>query len=357
METYHFQASYLHAITRQLFMAAGTPRHIADEVAEILVKANLAGHDSHGVLRVPAYLRSIAANDLNPAAEPAITRETTNLLFVDSQNGFGHYAARQAMEWAIHKARQAEVCCVSFVNTGHIGRLGEYAEQAAQAGCIGLIAFGVGGRKRGVVAPFGGISGALMTNPIAVGVPTDDEIPFILDYATSVVAEGKLQVARSKKAKLPEGYIINKHGQPSTNPADFYDGGYLLPFGGHKGYALGMLMVLLGGLSGNFNSETGFMKGEFMQVININAFTPLEAYQRGVRALLNDIKTIPPAPDFDEVLVPGEFEHRSRVKRLVEGIELPATIYSEFQGWADKLTVPLSKEIVETSDQERYNLT
>jgi LDH2 family malate/lactate/ureidoglycolate dehydrogenase len=356
METHCFQASYLHAITRQLFMAAGAPRDIADEVAEILVKANLTGHDSHGVLRVPAYLRGIAANNLDPAAKPAILRETPNLLFVDGQNGFGHYTAKQAMAWAIEKARQTEVCCVSFINTGHIGRLGEYAEQAAQAGCIGLITFGVGGRDGNGVAPFGGISGALKTNPLAVGVPTGDEIPFVLDFATSVVAEGKLQVARSKKAMLPEGYIINKHGQPSTNPADYYDGGFLLPFGGHKGYALGILMALLGGLSGNFDSETGSVKGEFMQVINIEAFTPLEAYQRGVRALLNDIKTTPPAAGFAEVLAPGEFEQRSRLKRLVEGIEIPATIYSELQEWADRLAVSLSDEMVEAADRERYNL-
>src|SRR5262245_35503557 len=131
METYLFQASYLHAITRQLFVAAGTPRLIADAVAEILVKANLAGHDSHGMLRVPAYLRSIAAKDLDPAAEPTLIRETNNLLLVDGRSGFGHYTARQGMAWAIDKAMQSEVCCVSFVNTGHIGRLGEYAEQAA----------------------------------------------------------------------------------------------------------------------------------------------------------------------------------------------------------------------------------
>jgi LDH2 family malate/lactate/ureidoglycolate dehydrogenase len=338
-------------------MAAGAPRPIADEVTEILVKANLAGHDSHGVLRVPAYLRSIAAHDLDPAAKPAIIRESTNLLLVDGQSGFGHYTARQAMAWAIDKARQAEVCCVSFINTGHIGRLGEYAEQAARAGCIGLIAFGVGGRQSGAVAPFGGIGGALKTNPLAVGVPTGDEIPFVLDYATTVVAEGKLQVARSKKANLPAGYIVTKDGQPSTDPADYYDGGFLLPFGGHKGYALGVLMALLGGLSGNFNAETGFVKGEFMQVINIEAFTPLETYQRGVRALLNSIKTTPPAPGFEEVLVPGEYEHRSRLKRLAEGIELPTTIYGELQEWADRLAVSLNEELVESSDRQRYSFT
>ena len=355
--TSRFQASYLHAITRRLFIAAGTPHHIADDVAEILVKANLAGHDSHGVLRIPAYLHSISESGLDPAAEPKVIKETANTLLIDGQNGFGHHTARTAMNLAIEKAKQADVCGVSFVHTGHIGRLGEYAEAAARAGCIGFITHGLGGRHNGRVAPFGGASGAFSTNPIAVGVPTGDQVPFILDFATSVVAEGKLQVARSKNANLPEGYIVDKHGRPSVKTADFYDGGCLLPFGGHKGYGLALLVALLGGLSGNFNVEAGTMRGEFMLVININAFMPLETYQRGVRAFLDGVKATPPAPGFDEVLVPGEFEYRSRAKRLVGGIELPDTIYSQIQEWADKLNVSLGEEAVEAADLERYQMT
>ena len=113
------------------------------------------------------------------------------------------------------------------------------SEAAAQAGCIGIITHGLGRTQISRVVPFGGSQGALSTNPISVGVPTGDEVPFVLDIATSVVAEGKLQVARSKNAELPPGYIVDKEGRPSTNPNDFYDGGFLLPFGGHKGYGLG----------------------------------------------------------------------------------------------------------------------
>lgn len=354
--THCFQASYLHAITRKLFIAAGTPLHIADDVAEILVNANLAGHDSHGVLRIPAYLKAISEERIVPTAEPEVLKETTNTLLIDGQHGFGHYTAREAMSLAIEKAQQANICCVSFVNTGHIGRLGEYAEMAARAGCIGIITVGGGGRNVGRVVPFGGAQGALSTNPMAVGVPTGDDTPFIIDFATSIVAEGKLQVARSKNADLPEGYIVDKHGQPSVRTLDFYDGGYLLPFGRHKGYALSLLVSLLGGLAGVFDVEQGRMGGAFIQVMNIEAFMPPTTYQQGVRAFLDGIKATLPAPGFDEVLVPGDFEYRSRAKCLAEGIELPDTIYAQIQAAADELNVPLSQEGVEASDIERYQV-
>jgi LDH2 family malate/lactate/ureidoglycolate dehydrogenase len=348
------QASYLHAIARRLLVAAGAPRHIAEDVAEILVNANLVGHDSHGVLRIPWYLQSISDGRLDPAAEPQVTHETRNTLRVDGQNGFGHYTARRGMALAIEKAKQADMGGVSFVRTGHIGRLGEYAEAAARAGCIGLITVGIGSKDGGATVPFGGTRGVLDTNPIAVGVPTGAGAPFILDFATSIVAEGKIQVARSKNLDLPEGYIVDKDGRPSVKPAAFYDGGYLLPFGQHKGYALSLLVALLGGLSGQFDVEKASMSGAFMQVINIAAFTPLAIYQQAVRALLDGIKATPPAPGFDEVLAPGDFEYRNRHHRLANGIEIPDTIYDQLREWADKLNVSMSEAGVEASDIERY---
>ena len=352
--THRFQASHLHAMTRQIFMAAGTPRHITDDVAEILVNANLAGHDSHGVLRIPSYLDQIENRRIHPTAETEIVSETANRLRVDGNHGFGHYTARKAMTWAIEKAKDAAVCCVNLVRNTHIGRLGQYAEAAARAGCIGVIIYGGGGKNGGSTVPFGGARGALGTNPICVGVPTGDNAPFVTDFATSMIAGGKITYARSRGADLPEGCIVDKHGNPSVKTEEYDDGGFLLPFGGHKGYALSILTCLLGGLSGNFDVEGGTMRGVFMQVINVDAFTPLETYQRGVRAFLDGIKSTPPAPGFDEVLVPGDFEHRSRVQRLAEGVEVPDATCQEIQEWAEKLNVSLSEETVEAADMERY---
>ncbi len=352
--THSFQASYLHAMTREVLMAADTPRHIAENVAEILVNANLAGHDSHGVIRIPSYLQGITDGRTQPAAEPEFVSETANTLRVDGGSGFGHHTARKAMERAIEKAKEADSCSVTLVHTGHIGRLGEYAEQAAQAGCIGITTNGNGVKDGGNIVPFGGASGALGTNPISVGVPTGDDAPFVIDFATSMIAGGKIMFAQSRGVDLPEGCIVDKHGNPSVKTTDFYDGGFLLPFGMHKGYAFSLLMCLLGGLSGNFDVGRGTMGGQFMQVLNVSAFTPLAAYQQGMRAFLDGIKSIPPAPGFDEVLVPGDYEHRSRVQRLAHGVDVPDTTYQQILEWVERLGVSLGKEIIEPADVERY---
>jgi LDH2 family malate/lactate/ureidoglycolate dehydrogenase len=353
--THYIPAAQLHALTRRLFMAAGAPRAIADEVSQILVNSNLAGHDSHGVLRVPAYLEQIGDGRIDPRAEPALVEESATTLLLNGQKGFGHYTAAKGMELAIAKARQANVCCVNFTQINHIGRLGEYAEAAARGGCLGIITVGAGGAKlNGRTTPFGGALGVLGTNPLAVGVPTGDPVPFVLDFATSVVAEGKLQVARSKGVAVPPGCIVDKDGQPSVNPQDFYDGGRLLTFGGHKGYALSLFVCLLGGLSGQFDANGLVMGGAAMIVLNIGAFTPLADYQHNVRAFLDGIKSIPTAPGFDEVLAPGDFEQRNRQQRLAAGVPLPATILDQLHRWAAQLQVPTDESIIEAADRVRY---
>ncbi len=351
---HHFHTYHLHAIARAIFVGAGTPQHIADDVAEILIKAHLAGHDSHGVLRIPTYIRRIEEGTIKPSAEPEVVTETDNTIRFDGHGCFGHYVSRLAIRKAIMKAKKAVTCCVNIVNTGHIGRSGEYAEDAAASGCMSLITVGNGGKKIGPVVPFGGAEGVFGTNPIAIGVPTGDDSPFIVDYATSMIAEGKIQVARSKDIELPEGCILDKDGVPSVKPSDFYDGGALLPFGKHKGYALSMFTCLLGGLTGEFDVETGQMSGIYMQVIDVNAFTPVDEYQRGVRAFLDVVKTTPPAPGFDEVLVPGDYESRYRSQHLKDGIEIPDTINTQLQECASKLNISLGKEIVEAADHKRY---
>jgi len=335
------QADALQELTSQLFQKVGAPQHIANDVARILIGANLAGHDSHGVLRIPTYLQQITEGKLDPAAEPTVVEEDATTLKIDGQNGFGHYTARRAMALAIDKARQSKISCVTFTRINHIGRLGEYAEDAARAGCLGITTVGGGSRDFGSTAPYGGAQYRLGTNPIAVGVPTGDDVPFVLDFATSIVAEGKIQVARSKGLDMPPGYLFDKQGQPSVKTSDFYDHGCMVPFGMHKGYALSLFICLLGGLGAPFDPTRVAMGGCYMQVLNIAAFTPLAAYQENVRMFLNAMKETPLAPGFNEILVPGDFEERNRRQRLANGVEVPETIMSQLQVWAQKLAVPM----------------
>ncbi|MCB0085486.1 MAG: Ldh family oxidoreductase [Caldilineaceae bacterium] len=350
----YLKAPFLHSLSRQLLTAAGTPAATAVEVSNILINANLAGHDSHGVLRIPVYLQQIADGKMTPAEEPQVMRNEPNLLHVDGRNGFGHYAAHKAMQWAIDKAQRETICCVTFSNLNHIGRVGEYAEAAARADCLGMITVGGGGQGQGSVAPFGGAQPALGTNPIAIGAPTGDDVPFVVDFATSVVAHGKIMVARSRNADLLPGCIVDKHGQPSVKPADFYDGGHLLTFANHKGYALSLFVALLGGLAGGFNPDRAAMSGAYMQVLNIGAFTDIDAYRQHVRAFLNGMKSTPPAAGFDEVLAPGDFEWRTRQERLANGVEVPESIVSQLRDWAERLNVPMDEGMVTDEDRARY---
>ena len=345
MRRHIFKAAPLQAFTNNLFVAAGTPQHIADDVAEILIKANLAGHDSHGVLRIPSYLEGIESGGIQPAAEPEVLRETDNTLHIDGGNGFGHYTARSAVRRAIEKAKNARTCFATLIRTGHIGRVGEYAQEAAESGCIGIITVGGGSKGGGRILPFGGAVGALGTNPIAIGVPTGDDTPFLIDFATSMIANGKSYVAVSENRDLPEGCVVDKHGNPTVKTAAYNDGGHLLAFGRHKGYALSLFVALLGGLGGTFNVDTGQMAGLYMQVIDVNAFTPLAAYQQGVRAFLDVIKATPPAPDFHEVLVPGDFEVNTRADRLTNGIDVPDTIYQQLRECAEKWNVQMAQSL------------
>lgn len=349
-----FTAPFLHALSRRLFMRADTPQHIADEVSAILIGANLAGHDSHGVLRIPTYLQQIESGHLNPSAEPSVAQEDATTLCIDGNSGFGHYTARRAMALAIEKARTSKISCVTFRRVQHIGRLGEYVEDAARAGCLGLITIGNGSRASGRTAPHGGAKAVLGTNPIAIGVPTGDETPFVLDYATSIVANGKIQVARSKGLDMPPGHLLDSDGYPTVKIDDLDNGGSLLPFGGHKGYALSLAICLLGGLGTQFDPERAAMGGCYMQVLNIAAFTPLAAYQQNVRMFLDAIKETPLAPDATAVLAPGDFEAQNRHQRLADGIEVPITIVTQLQEWAERLQVPFDLSIVEPSDHRWY---
>lgn len=356
-----YQASYLHAMTRKLFETVGTPTHIAEVIAETLVGANVAGQDSHGILRIPSYLEAIEKGTVVPDAEPTVERETDTTIVINGNEGSGLYTARIAVEMAIKKAKQHEVCRVSLKNNGHIGRLGQWAEIAAHAGCVGWISTGGGGGKRSVgirgggTLPYGGAEGKLGTNPIAIGVPTGDERPFVLDYATTMVAGGKTAFAESKDADLPEGCIVDKDGNPSVKVSDLVDGGNMLGFGAHKGYALSLFTCLLGGLSGQFDADEGTMGGAFMQVLDVNAFLPLEDYQVGVRSFLDGIKATPPADGFDEVLVPGDYEQNSRLERLEMGVEVWPKTIDRIQACADSLSVTIGEGLeVGPADEAKY---
>ncbi len=327
----------------KLFQAAKVPTDTARAVAASLVNSNLAGHDSHGVIRAGNYLDAIEAGNLDPQAQPVIAQKTGVVTMVDAQYTFGQVAARFAMNIAIEKAKTYGLAATGLYNSNHVGRLGEWVTLAADEGLIGL-AFCNGGRPGGLVSPYGGKGRLLGTNPFAAAIPMGDQPPVVIDFATSTAAEGKVRVARNKGQPVPEGWIQDAEGNSSTVPADLYDGGALLPLGLHKGYCLSLLMDFMGGMltgqgSPAFSQYDVLRNGIIFQAFSVEAFRPPDQFLADSATLAQRVKDTPPAPGVDEVLLPGEPEQRATAYRTKHGIPIDEVTWQQLTDIADKLNV------------------
>ena len=336
-----FSAEHLRTMTATIFQATGATPAIAEAVADALLLANLAGHDSHGVIRIPAYVTMIKRGRVRPDAEPTVVSSQGATVLVDGRSGFGQVAGRLATDQAVAKAREFGAAAVGVVNCNHVGRVGEYPERAARQGVLLLATCGSVGGAGGRTAPFGGRGGVLGTNPIAVGLPAGDRPPMIVDFATTVVAGGKVEVARAKGAELPPGAILDKHGQPSTNPHDLYDGGTMLTVGGHKGFGLSLVAAALSqALTGELHLDGSPSRmGFFLWAVDTGAFTPAAEYRQRVDWMIEQVKAVPPAAGFQEVLVPGEPERRERERREAEGVPVAETTWEAITATARELGV------------------
>jgi hydroxycarboxylate dehydrogenase B len=342
-----------------VFTAMGAEPDIADEVASHLVRANLSGHDSHGVIRIPAYVKEADRGTLRPAARPTIARETEVAAVMDAHRGFGQYSTLVALDWALGRAQRHGLAAVAVRHSTHIGRLGEYTERAADRGAIAVVTVGAAGPKVGGVALHGSAGRFLGTNPWSFGVPGVHR-SMVFDAATSVVAEGKVQVARAKGAELPPGCLIDRDGKPTRSPGDFYEGGALLPLGGevagHKGYGLGMASALIGGLAMIDDTDLtnvgapgpqstpgrrSRIGGVFLIAIDPAAFGNGEHYRAMVDETLAEAKRMPPASGQTDVLVPGEPERLTRTRRATEGIGVAEATWNDLAAIAERFSVPL----------------
>jgi hydroxycarboxylate dehydrogenase B len=332
-------AEQLRGVATGILAAVGTPPDIAARVSEILVNADLAGHSSHGVARLPSYLEEVAEKKVAVGERPQVLRETAATAVLDARRGWGHFAADRGMQIAIDKARQTGVGAVTMGRCPHVGRLGEYVEMAAAAGCIGLATLGYGGRNLGWSAPYGGRDKMLMTNPIAIGVPSAAGAPFLLDFATTTASRGKIKVAQAKGESLPEGWILDGEGRASTNPEDFAAGGFLTFAGAHKGYALCLAACLLGGLSGGFQAEHARMGGVYLQAMQIDAFLPAASHGGNSDQFLAAIRNSRPVDGDRPVLVPGDLEAQSRDRQRRDGIDVSDKIWRGIEALTRKYQI------------------
>jgi LDH2 family malate/lactate/ureidoglycolate dehydrogenase len=342
-----FSPQQLHATATAIFRAAGADEANTAIVADHLVDANLTGHDSHGVIRIPSYVRSIAQGQLAPGAKPEIVRETASMTLIDAHLTFGQVSALFATDAVVAKARQHGVAVAGTFHGTHIGRLGYFPTRAAAQGVALLVAYGSLGRSG---APFGGRTGALGTNPISLGFPVEDETPFLLDFATTAIAAGKVSVARDKHEQLPPNSMIDKDGQPTTDPDALSQGGALLPFGGHKGYALSLMAVLLSNVlvrdgaaapqdaPGGEGGEGGGAKVFFCAIDTgiFGAGAPAAAAET-----LRRVRATPPAEGVEQVLIPGEPERRSAERRRAEGIPVAEDTWQAITATAAGLGVSI----------------
>ena len=313
----------LHEVTAAIFRATGAPADLAAHVADVLVDNHLAGHDSHGILRIPEYVKSVRAGEIVPTARPQVLEETATSALVSGNWAFGQVTGIFAADLAIEKAKRERVAVVSVVQAGHTGRLAAFTERAARRDVAMFMAIGtVGGPT---TAPYGGAAPVLGTNPVSFSIPNPVGPPVTLDFATSAIAAGKIKAAKAKHDKLPPDAILDREGRPSIDPQAFFDGGFLLPFGGHKGYALAIIAELLSGPLAGADAYPGVTSrsGIFIFAVDAAVFRPLADYKKAMAVTVGRIKAVPPAPGFDEVLMPGEPETRARVKRERDGIPVP----------------------------------
>jgi LDH2 family malate/lactate/ureidoglycolate dehydrogenase len=322
------QADRLIQISTALFEAGGAPPEEAATVSRHVVSANLAGHDSHGVIQIASYLDRIKVGHIVPGAPFKIVQESPTTTVIDGHWGFGYVINERAMKLTIEKAKTANVAATTVFRQGHIGRVASYPLMAAREGMI-AIATADSGRSPKAVAPFGGREPRLGTNPISIAVPSDLEGPFFLDMATSAAAAGKIALAVARNEPVPDGWVIDKDGQMTTDPSQLKKGGALMPLGGtegYKGYGLSAMVEILSGLltglgygvepSGRHND------GCFLAVFNVAAFRPLAEFKREVAEFARYLKATKPAAGVKEVFYPGELEHLREQDRRRNGIEI-----------------------------------
>ena len=343
-------ANQLKTLSTSIFTGLGVPKADAKLVADLLVDANLTGFDSHGVIRIPIYVKGIKMGAVKPGAEIKIVSETPSTAVIDGGWNLGQVVAKYAMNVCIEKARKGVVGLVTARNSHHIGRLNTYAEMAMAQDMIGIASV----NSASYVAPFGGKSKQLGTNPLCFAIPSGEEPPMILDMATSVWARGKIMVYLARGEELPEEIFMDPEGNPTTDPSWYTKGGILRTLGGeiagYKGFGLSLLVEILTGAlteGGVSNSEEYRSRpfyggnGIFMMAIDVGQITNLDDFKKRVDGLLGTVKNSPTAPEYDEILIPGEPERRKKEKLLREGIFVEEQTWNDLASLAKELKIKL----------------
>lgn len=330
-----------------MLQAAGVPEPSAKVVATSLALADARGLHSHGIDRLGVYIDRIQHGSIDPVAVPTVVVDKGPTLLLDAHNGLGIVAGYHATLQAIERARQYGVAFCGVRRSSHFGMAAYFALLAAEAGMICLAMSGADA----YVAPWGAAERYIGTNPLAIGIPGEEEPPFLADMATSVAAAGKIALAKGEGVEIPEGWALDKEGRPTTDPSAALDGA-LLPFGGPKGSAIGLMIDLFcGALIGAapsrqitplyYDLDKPQSLGHCFIVIDPGALGEASAFARRIDAQLRELRGLRPASGFSQVLAPGDVEHRKYMASMEKGVELPGRIFESFAALAKRFGIDI----------------
>jgi L-2-hydroxycarboxylate dehydrogenase (NAD+) len=328
------------------FQAVGISADEAACIAELMVRADVQGSEGHGIFRLPQYIRRIKGGAVNIRPNIRVVREAAAMALVDGDNGMGHLVMRFATQKAIEKAKTAGVAWVGVKWSNHAGPASLYASMPMEHDMVGLY-LAVGNANH--LPAWGGLDMLLSTNPIAVAVPAGREPAIVLDMATTVAAYGKVKTKAQRGETMPEGWMMDRHGQPLTDPARANEG-FLLPIGGYKGYGLALIFGLLAGTLNqaamgkdvvDFNADdtTPTNTGHVIVAINVEAFQPVAAFKESVDVIVRDIRKSERLPGVDSIRIPGDGSHAARADRLKHGVPLPPALLASLKQLAGTLDI------------------
>jgi LDH2 family malate/lactate/ureidoglycolate dehydrogenase len=331
--------------TAAVLGAVGVPDADARLVADSLVTADLWGHQSHGVLRLSWYVNRIRAGVMSPVTAPETVADTGPLAVVDGHDGVGQVLAAFAAREATGRAREHGVGVVAVRNSNHFGTAAYFTRMAARDGCVAILTT----NASPAMAPWGGRRKTVGTNPWSVAAPAGRHGVMVMDVANTAVARGKVYLARQRGEPIPPGWAIDADGAPTTDPGAAI-AGVILPMAGHKGYAISLMMDVLSGVltgsafgaavAGPYQVERRSGCGHLFVALDVAAFGDPDGFARRMEQLVAEVKSVPLAQGFDEVLYPGELEDRATREHLVQGLSLPRQTLDDLRQLAASTGVP-----------------
>ncbi|MFL9900327.1 Ldh family oxidoreductase [Paraburkholderia fungorum] len=351
------EAAELLAFIQKALTVAGIPDDDAKTVAQLMVQADLQGSDGHGVIRLPQYVKRIRAGGINVRPDIKVVAAKPAMAIVDGDNGMGHLVTTFATQLAISKARETGVAWVGTRASNHAGPASLYARMALEENMIALY-FAVGNANH--MPPWGGTDMLLSTNPIAVAIPSKSEPDIVLDMASTAAAYGKVKAKAKRGESMPEGWMMDRNGQPLLDPTRSEEG-FLLPIGGHKGYGLALVIgILAGTLNGaamgkdvidfNKDSVTPTNTGQSILVLDVGAFGNRDEFSGAVDTLIQQLRNSTRLPDVKRIWMPGEQSAAKRERYAVEGIPIAAGVIADLDPLADELGIERLKTYTTLSE-------